>query len=87
MSLQLFNFQAKSPQLKEYEVELRRFRNLEAKVSGERDQFRWKHGKMISIPNCFRFGTVLVSTVNFQKSLKDEVKQWINTITKAIHAR
>ena len=46
-----------------------------------------KHGKVISILNCFRFGTVLVSTVNFQKSLKDEVKQWINTITKAIHAR
>ena len=46
-----------------------------------------KHGKVISIPNYFRFGTVLVSTVNFQKSLKDEVKQWINTITKAIHAR
>ena len=68
-------------------MELRRFRSLEEKVSGERDQFRWKDGKVISIPNYFRFGTVLVSTVNFQKSLKDEVKQWINTITKAIHAR
>lgn len=40
-----------------------------------------------SILTFFRFGTVLVSTVNFQKSLKDELKQWINTITKAIHSR
>ena len=34
-----------------------------------------------------RFGTVLVSTTTFQQSLKDEVKQWINVITKAIHSR
>ena len=45
-------------------------------------------GRINTILKCFqRFGTVLVSTVNFQKSLKDEVKQWINMITKAIHAR
>ena len=46
-----------------------------------------RDGRVKSIHTFFRFGTVLVSTVNFQKSLKDEVKQWINTITKAIHSR
>ena len=61
------------PSLKDYEDKLQKYKKIESNLVKEKDMFR--------------FGTILVSTVEFKETLRYELKHWKNMITKAIHAR
>ena len=64
---------AQNPTLKNYEVELKKYRKIEADLIEEKNEFR--------------YGTILISTSEFKKTLKDELSQWVNMLTKAVHIK
>ena len=61
------------PSLKDYEDKLQKYKKIDANLRQEKDEFK--------------FGTILVSTLEFKETLRYEIKQWKNMITKAIHIR
>ena len=61
------------PRLKDYEEELHKHRMTKSQLSTEKDEFR--------------FGTILISTKDFKKTLENEIAQWINMLTKAVHVK
>ena len=58
------------PRLKDYEEELHKHRMTKSQLSTEKDEFR--------------FGTILISTKDFKKTLENEIAQWINMLTKVL---
>ena len=38
--------------------------------------------QLFSCQDEFRFGTILISTKDFKKTLENEISQWINMLTK-----
>ena len=61
------------PRLKDYEEELHKHRMTKSQLSTEKDEFR--------------FGTILISTKDFKKTLENEIAQWIKMLTKAVHVK
>ena len=61
------------PKLKHYEEELHKYKMTKSQLSTEK--------------NDFRFGTILISTKEFKKTLEHEIAQWINMLTKAVHVK
>ena len=61
------------PRLKNYEEELHKHKMTKSQLSTEKDEFR--------------FGTILISTRDFKKTLENEILQWINMLTKAVHVK
>ena len=58
------------PRLKDFEEELHKHKMTKSQLSTEKDEFR--------------FGTILISTKDFKKTLENEIAQWINMLTKVI---
>ena len=61
------------PKLKHYEEELHKYKMVKSQLTTEKDEFR--------------FGTILVSTKEFKTTLENEVLQWNNMLTKAVHMK
>ena len=61
----------KKPKLKDFEEELHKFKMTKSQLSTEKDEFR--------------FGSILISTSAFKATLDNELQQWINMLTKAVH--
>ena len=63
----------RNPCLKEYEEALHKYKKIAEEVQLEKNEFR--------------YGTLLLSTVSFKETLQDELKHWVNVLTKAVHQR
>ena len=63
----------RNPRLKEYEEQLRMYQKIQEEVALENNEFR--------------YGNILISTVAFKATLQDEIKHWINVLTKAVHLK
>ena len=63
----------KNPKLRVFEKELKKYQKIEKKLMEEKNEFR--------------YGTILISTVQFKVTLKDEISQWVNMLTKAVHQK
>ena len=61
----------KKPRLKDYEEELHKFKMTKSQLSTEKDEFK--------------YGLILISTSEFKTTLDNELQQWINMLTKAVH--
>ena len=62
-----------SPKLKDYENELFKYKKIESELSDEKD--------------FFRYGTILISTIQFKKTLRNDIYAWVNILTKAVHQK
>ena len=69
----IFELADSNPKLKEYERELFKYKKIEAQLVTEKDEFR--------------YGTILISTLEFKETLKQEIYAWINLLTKAVHQK
>ena len=69
----IFNLAESNPKLKDYEVELFKYKRIEAELDREKE--------------LFKFGRILVSTKNFKKNLKLEIAAWNGILTKAVHQK
>ena len=67
------SFSLKKPTLKDVEDEIHEYKMLESQLSTEKNEYR--------------IGVLLVSTVDFKLVIQNEIKQWINIFTRAIHER
>ena len=63
----------RNPRLKEYEEQLHMYQKIQEEVELEKNEFR--------------YGNILISTVAFKATLQDEIKHWINVLTKAVHLK
>ena len=63
----------RNPRLKEYEEQLHMYQKIQEEVEFEKNEFR--------------YGNILISTVAFKATLQDELKHWINVLTKAVHLK
>ena len=63
----------RNPRLKEYEEQLHMYQKIQEEVELENNEFR--------------YGNILISTVAFKATLQDEIKHWINVLTKAVHLK
>merc|ERR1712155_388797 len=61
------------PKLKHYEEELHKYKMIKSQLATEKEEFR--------------FGTILVSTKEFKSTLDNEILQWNNMLTKAVHMK
>ena len=61
----------KKPKLKDFEEELHKFKMTKSQLSTEKDEFK--------------YGSILISTSEFKETLNNELQQWINILTKAVH--
>ena len=72
-AVHIAKLEAENPALKDYEDMLEKYKSIGLQLNKENNEFK--------------FGAILVSTVEFKDSLQFELKQWNNMITQAVHNR